>query len=280
MSLSNLNVYTIIIIFSLLLVESNRRVTKSNKDTFHRSTYGGNIRGLDPYKPTTTQTYKKHVNQEVKCHGPYCFNGQYGCGSKSDTRSCYNVEHIIDRNGPESADYARCKDVPGNMIMSYGPWNQQLGGIARKSYQTSLDEKTAVYGIDLINSARSAIQRCIRARYVLRTPLPDFSYTWPDNDTIDVGDGIFIIPQGSNFTFRGVDIASSSDQTLTIADVDCDLCAFYPFVDETFPDLIAIIVVTVTISLLIGMTIGAIIMTVALRKKTPYSKVETQLDTI
>jgi hypothetical protein len=86
--------------------------------------------------------FRKLMNQEFICTGNWCINNTYNC-IRGDSKNCYNVEHIIDLNGGEFKN-SSCKSIIGNLVMSCGTWNQQLGSLSISlvgGYAANINEK-------------------------------------------------------------------------------------------------------------------------------------------
>lgn len=111
---------------------------------------------LDNTTKFKNKDFKIYISEQVQCLGEWCTNDGYFC--KGDNKNCYNVEHMIDENGPELKDYD--KNIFGNLVMAYGLWNQQLGWIAWYDYSASAAEKEEVYGKDRMDKARNLIMTC------------------------------------------------------------------------------------------------------------------------
>jgi hypothetical protein len=88
-----------------------------------------------------------------------CTNGQFiGAQIRTPTKLAYDVEHIIDNNGPE---YENCnKDIVANYVMAKNEWNQMLGVIARFDYTKATNMKSQVYGKKMMKRVRLAIEKC------------------------------------------------------------------------------------------------------------------------
>lgn len=102
--------------------------------------------------PMNVQDYKNYI-KEKPCTGEWCVENKWGC-NKNDNKNCYNVEHII----PKSNNISELKgcnvDVQGNLIMSYGAWNQAM----RNAYY---GEKVNIYGVEIMMAAyRSVYEVC------------------------------------------------------------------------------------------------------------------------
>lgn len=131
----------------------------SNYQFFDDRTYGSLVYD-DPCTPIAdNRQFLNFINQNIKCSGAWCIGGKFGSCLGSG-RNCYEVEHIIDYGGSEFGKNSACKNIAGNMIMSWGLWNGQLGTIAARDYDSNMHEKEQVYGEDLIIRARQNIARC------------------------------------------------------------------------------------------------------------------------
>ena len=122
------------------------------------------------YNPCGTlsdnRVFRTFMNNITNCTGNWCINSQFKCrlGKNAD---CYHVEHIIDRNGPELDEFN--KDIFGNLVMSYGRWNMQMGHLQRANYTALSIEKTIVYGNYNVELARYWIQKCNQVNTINNT---------------------------------------------------------------------------------------------------------------
>ena len=141
------------------------KVTGENNDNrqyFDPSTFGMDIYS-DPLKlMRSNNEFRKYVNYNVKCTGKWCKSTVLGKKFLCDKykTDCYHVEHIIDIKGSEFASCSECKNIVGNMVMSYGKWNSALGGLARYHYEDAQYEKSLIYGNNRINKAKQLIEQC------------------------------------------------------------------------------------------------------------------------
>ena len=127
--------------------------------------YDNRTFGMDRENPceviNENPKYRKLMNKEFNCTGPWCINNTFNC-NRSDSRQCYNVEHIIDLNGGEFKN-ASCKAIAANLVMSCGIWNQQLGSLSISligGYEANINEKKLVYSNSRVEMARNAIIKC------------------------------------------------------------------------------------------------------------------------
>lgn len=133
---------------------------KNDNNMFYdNNTFGLNIY-QDPCKKITNNKYfRDYVNNHTECTGKWCIDGIFGnCGGSE--RNCYEVEHIIDKNGPEFNVSTSCKNIAGNIVMAWGKWNSALGGLASFDYKANINEKKIVYGRHMIEMVKLQIQRC------------------------------------------------------------------------------------------------------------------------
>lgn len=126
---------------------------------FDSFTFGINIY-TDPCTPISPNTvFRSFVNSKVTCSGAWCIDGLFKCEKTSKgvpKTECYDVEHIIDKNGPE---FKYCnKNIAANMVMAWNKWNTQLG--FRLDYDSNIHEKELVYGKEMMDSVRKQIQLC------------------------------------------------------------------------------------------------------------------------
>lgn len=94
----------------------------------------------------------------VECTGDWCVNGKFDCRQK-DSRNCYNLEHIVDLRNSVADGYN--KNILGNMVMAYGKWNQEMGGMKWPKVEV---EKRRVYGDTIVDHAIANIIECQDAR--------------------------------------------------------------------------------------------------------------------
>lgn len=102
-------------------------------------------------QPMTVQDYKNKISL-TPCTGEWCNygnNGKWGC-NKGDSKNCYNVEHIIPKANSLKELKGCSLDIEGNLVMSYGAWNQAL----KNEYY---GEKTAIYGNTLMKAAYQSV---------------------------------------------------------------------------------------------------------------------------
>lgn len=232
---------------------ADRRYTHGSKKSFVRATFGGYDLPRD--KITTTAAFKRHVVSHARCTGSYCdSNGGWSCPKGKYSGNCYNVEHIIDRHGSELNSHPECKDIPGNMIMAHGQWNQELGTLAQKYYPASTQEKTRVYGEDIMASARNSIRSCISKRYGRRAVEEDIYINITDYMFEDTDIGLLVIPPGANLTCIGCNLT-----TLECEDCFCDTCTIIEYVGNSYDSLVVVVLIgIILIPAIIGLAIGII----------------------
>jgi hypothetical protein len=146
-------------------------MSKIIKDHIHQGyiffiiLYKENI--CDTCKHLSTQQFRTNINNPkhpsyVKCNSNICKDDEF---IGSSTTIAYDVEHIIDKNGPE---YNDCdKDIVGNYVMANNEWNQILGIVAKFDYDKSTKEKTKVYGNHMMNRVRLNIEKCCSKEKIL-----------------------------------------------------------------------------------------------------------------
>ena len=138
----------------------------NNNSFFYDSDTFGHIISADPCTQfTDNRQFRAYVNNLLVCNSTtkaWCVSDAYKC-TLGKNRQCYNVEHIIDLNGPEFVGYN--KNIFANVVMAYGQWNQELGRLAYKDYDANVNEKTIVYGQATIDTARQYIEKCHDLNY-------------------------------------------------------------------------------------------------------------------
>jgi tetrahydromethanopterin S-methyltransferase subunit G len=137
----------------------------ASKNNYNFQFYDNRTFGMDRENPceviNDNPKYRKIMNKEFNCTGPWCINNTFNC-IRGDSRNCYNVEHIIDLNGGEFKN-ASCKSIAANLVMSCGTWNQQLGSLSISTiggYEANINEKKLVYSNNRIEMARNTIIKC------------------------------------------------------------------------------------------------------------------------
>jgi hypothetical protein len=99
----------------------------------------------------TPQIYKDYIRKQIPCTGEWCIENQWRCDF-GNNQDCYNVEHIIPKANTILEIYGCPTDIQGNLIMSYGKWNQQL---SNKYY----GEKALIYGSSIFKSAYKSVYK-------------------------------------------------------------------------------------------------------------------------
>ena len=98
---------------------------------------------------------KTIINSEIQCDGEWCKSAQFLC---TDTLDCYDLQYIIPLNGPEFKN--SCKNITGNLVMSWKRWSQDLDKIIIYNYQNGINELNTILGLDTLIYARSLIETC------------------------------------------------------------------------------------------------------------------------
>lgn len=246
------------IVAVLCCATNNDRLTRGNKNSFVRRSYGGDLKNYLHDIPITPQTYKRHLNEELPCKFKYCYDNAWKC-KRGDSRNCYNIEHIIDLHGPEYSDHINCKNIAGNMIMAHGEWNQQLGQIARKNYAGSKREKTIVYGKRIMKRAEESIQSCIEKHSNVKPNTIDAVDTIFEVDNINRADDDIIIDNEGIFIVQNITCSDCVGDTCD--ECTCDNCEYIPYIDDEdeFETDTLSIVMSVLVSLATGILIGGVI---------------------
>ena len=132
----------------------------SRETFFDARTFGSQLL-LDPCQNMTKQAFRTLINRLIACSGTLCVGNRFACAAVDQT-SCYHVEHIVDRIGPEFMGFN--KDIVGNYVMAWGAWNMALGRIkmTRIGYAAMMSEKELIYGAKWVHNARQLIQQCHR----------------------------------------------------------------------------------------------------------------------
>lgn len=170
-------------IYSLIETHKALMFTKEYRSNGNNNTnnlfYDPHTFGIDLFNDScqimSPKMFRMYLNTYTNCTGKWCqyiklsqsnnsrndqnecYRKVYRC-FKGNSRDCYNVEHIIDKNGSEFPDCN--KDVVYNYVMAWGTWNQNLGKIARWDYNSSTREKELVYGSDMMSRVREQFLKC------------------------------------------------------------------------------------------------------------------------
>lgn len=128
----------------------------ANNYFYHRGTFGKDVYDDPCVKITNNAQFRNYINENIICEGKWCIDSKFNTNKKRDD---YEVEHIIDLNGPEY-NSCGCTSIVGNLVMAYGRWNAGLGGLAKHNYTNSEKEKTIVYGKYIMDSVRNVIEKC------------------------------------------------------------------------------------------------------------------------
>ena len=113
---------------------------------------------IDPCKRYLQIHRNKYIKEleinNIKCYGKWCIDGQYKCNKYNNT--CWQVEHIIDSNNSPFDSEEYDLNIYGNIIMTYGVWNNQLGN---KGWTIVESEKIDVYG-NIFTKAMQNVMYC------------------------------------------------------------------------------------------------------------------------
>jgi len=109
--------------------------------------------------------FRSKIISRMKCIGQWCDKTGTNAGWRciNNTNECYHVEHIIPTANNIESLVGCCGnnngcDIEGNLIMSYGKWNMQLGN-------SFIGEKYIVYG-DILKKAYNAVYlKCKGSKY-------------------------------------------------------------------------------------------------------------------
>jgi hypothetical protein len=154
--------------FRLYYNSTDSTYSTDSKHNYHPNTFGIDLYD-DPCKHLSAQQFRANINNPnhksyVKCNSNICKDDAF---IGSITTIAYDVEHIIDNNGPE---YKNCnKDIVGNYVMTKNKWNQILEIVAKFDYDKSTMEKTKVYGNQMMNRVRLNIEKCCAKEKISRT---------------------------------------------------------------------------------------------------------------
>ena len=125
----------------------------SNSHLFYNNnTFGVDLSRLfgDPCLIISNAEYRRMLNKFIPCTETLCLNGTFNC-PKSVISNCYHVEHIYDTRDNNLSD------IVVNRVMAWGKWNMALG---RLSYNDSLQEKTEIYGSELMEQVYIQLLKC------------------------------------------------------------------------------------------------------------------------
>jgi len=161
----------LLILFIVICLLIPKSVKKSHTNVFNKNwkkygnqdyafyddrTFGVNIFKDPCTKINTNTAFRRYINKNVKCLGKWCINKTYSC-KRLLNRNCYEVEHVIDKNGPEFKSNQCDKNIAANLVMAFGKWNAALG---RLDYDLSIKEKRTVYSDKIANKIYSKILEC------------------------------------------------------------------------------------------------------------------------
>lgn len=152
------------------------KANKNNKKIFYDDrTFGINIFS-NPCEKITSIKFKQYVNKQIKCIGPLCKNNKFMCNHPG-SKECFHVAHIINKNGPEFSQNDESKNIVANMVLVNGLWNSGIGGLSRLYYKNAIDEKTLVYGSEIMDKIRKQIIKCDKRIYKRNDDPEDNAYT-------------------------------------------------------------------------------------------------------
>lgn len=210
-----------IVINIIFIIEKNincNNLSQTHNTNIYNNNYKGNnnmnmffdektFNIIDPCeKIGDNPKFRKLINNKIKCTGIWCINNIFACEKNIKNispRDCYDVEHIIDKKGPEFNKKCFDKNIAGNLIMTWSRWNRALGPLANKNYSYSYSEKITIYGKNIIYQAKKNIIRCSTCNSsdinILDNDIYDitskncFEITAPENISLIVLLCIFII---------------------------------------------------------------------------------------
>jgi hypothetical protein len=123
--------------------------------------------GINQCTVISNTDFRNLINKQLPCNYTHCQSKSstpWGC-IFGNSQECYNVEHII----PQKHNISELKgcdvNIPSNLIMSYGLWNQQLGN-------SHYHEKRLIYG-DLFDNSYKSIYWCCKNKNPETIPFSD-----------------------------------------------------------------------------------------------------------
>jgi hypothetical protein len=111
-----------------------------------------------PLPKAPRKTYIQFLNNSgIECSGSWCIDDQFKC--LPHNLDCYHAEHIIDLNDECSLPDVKNmeKNILGNLIMSWGRWNMQIGKLKWEHVEM---EKRTIYGDEIVDMAIYYITKC------------------------------------------------------------------------------------------------------------------------
>jgi hypothetical protein len=110
------------------------------------------------------------INDQIACIGTHCQPGitpPWACLA-SDNQECYHATYIFPINHGLFELRGCSVNIIGNLVMSYGQWDQQLSN-------SHYDEKLLIYG-DLFKQAYQTIQWCCQTNQSKTLPSSNFRF--------------------------------------------------------------------------------------------------------
>lgn len=127
----------------------------SNSLFYNNQTFGSQIFRDPCVIISDLSLIKKIINSQISCTGKWCQSGEFLCQTSPD---CYDLQYLIPLNGPEFQN--SCKNITGNLVMSWKRWNQDIQKLIVDNYQNALTELNTILGLDTLILARSLIETC------------------------------------------------------------------------------------------------------------------------
>jgi hypothetical protein len=133
----------------------------ANNYFYDAKTFGMNLR--NPCQRIKDKSAFMKALNVISCTGIWCKeNRGFKCDASGNNQACYNMEHIIDKEG---CGYDKeDTNILGNLVMAYGKWNQEVSHSKIGCCANALREKTEIYGKDMVNKAIEHIKSCKNKR--------------------------------------------------------------------------------------------------------------------
>jgi len=160
-SLFIIGIFLFLMAIIMIIIPTKHTTSFDNykkEELYDNRTFGYNIYKNPCTVINNNKKFRNYVNNNINCIHNWCVNNKYSCKDHLDDRMCYEVEHIIDKNGPELTKY--CKNIAANMVMALGKWNKELGELTYDDYYLSKREKANVYGKDIMKEVYNKIKEC------------------------------------------------------------------------------------------------------------------------
>lgn len=243
------------LLFGLLIISSSKEIGSplKHKGSFIPETYAYCMNNdCDTSAYQSTATFRRHLQKGLPCNGQYCIDNQWSCKGAL-AGACYQVEHIIDNKGQEFKECPRCKNIPGNYVMAYGSWNQELGNLGQISYDAMIEEKVKVYGQCLMDKARDAIKTCIKNHP------SECSKTRAVTEITAYEPSQIIIDSGIDFIYYGP-INQTEDCNCSDPDRDCDQCDYIELYLDDHPNLTILMITLISTICVMSVIISTLCM--------------------